>query len=248
MKKFWGFLNIGIVALFAGLAGISPLAVQGQPSPASGGGELDRLESGIRSASPRPAPVLISTGQHAYLGAFADDDAGHGVRVLSVHAGGPADQAGVHPQDLVVAAAGRKIRLLSELSTILNHLNPGDRLPLELLRGNQPLHVVALLAAVPGAAPAGQTAPPPLPMPLPGSGAARTESIIPPPPGDVVPPSVPTIPTVPEGPTLVLPGPPAVPPNNSQAQIDELRRRVEELEQKVQALERALAERPKKLP
>src|SRR5580658_9353185 len=124
MKKF---LGIGIVVLLAvELAGVSQVAAQG---------ELDRLESGIRMSNGQPAKTF-ATGRKAYLGAFADDEAGHGVRVLSVHAGSPADHAGLKAQDLVAAAAGHKIHFLSELTAILSSLAPGDHLSLELTRGN----------------------------------------------------------------------------------------------------------------
>ena len=139
MKKSWG---IGIVVLLAaGLGGISPAAAQG---------ELDRLESGIRTSNGPPV-ITVAAAQRVYLGAFADNEGGRGVRVLSVRPGGPADRAGVQPQDLIVAAAGRRIGLLSELSAILNSLNPGDRLALELLRGNRPLKAEVVLGTPPGA-------------------------------------------------------------------------------------------------
>ena len=116
MKKAW---SIGIVVLFAaGLGGTSPAAAQG---------ELDRLESGIRTSNGPPV-MAVAAPQRVYLGAVADNDAGRGVRVLSVRSGGPADRAGLQAQDLIVGAAGRKIHLLAELSAILNGLNPGDRL------------------------------------------------------------------------------------------------------------------------
>jgi hypothetical protein len=257
MKRhfYMGFLGLGIVALFFAVGEIAdaqdPAAV-----PPSGGGELDRLESGIRASNPgAPGPVAaVAPGQHVYLGARADDDAGHGVRVLSIHAGGPADQAGLMAQDLIVAAAGRKIHRLSELSTILNHLNPGDRLTLELLRGNQPLHVEAILSTPPAAAVMGGAIPP-----SPGQ-AARAESLPPPPSG--IPPlsSGPVIPPPPsspallppsEGPTFTVPNQPGAlnrpgTSNNQQAQIEELRRKVDQLDRRVQSLERALADPARK--
>ncbi len=229
MKKSWG---MGFVVLLA--AGLA------QTSPASAQSELERLESGIRSSNGQP-PTTFATPQHGYLGAVADDDAGHGVRVLSVRAGGPADRAGLHAQDLVVGAAGRKIHLLSDLTAVLSSLNPGDRLPLELFRGNRPLHIEVVLAAPPGAAPAVQPGMPPLP----GPGTGRSESI-PPPPGEVAPPPAPS-----DGPALLPPGnpfapnPQPVPPNSPQAQIDQLRQRVDQLERRVQELEHALAESQK---
>ena len=77
MNTAWG---IGIVVLLAvGLGRIAPVAAQG---------ELDRLESGIRISNSELA-TTVAAGQRVYLGAVADDDAGRGVRVLSVGAGGP---------------------------------------------------------------------------------------------------------------------------------------------------------------
>ena len=222
MKTAWG---IGIVVLFAaGLAGTSPVAAQG---------ELDRLESGIRNSN-GPAVVTVAATQRAYLGAFADNDIG-GVRVLSVPFGGPADRAGLHARDLIVAAGGRKIHLLSELLAVINGLNPGDRLSLEFVRGNQPLRTEVVVGAAPGTAQLGQGGVPPLP----GPGAGRTESI-PPPPGDVAPAPLP------EGPAFGVPSPQPVPANSPQAQIEQLRRRVDQLERRVEELEHALAESKRK--
>ncbi len=238
MKKA---LGIGIVVLLAaGIGGSSPAAAQG---------ELDRLESGIRASSGPPV-TPIGGPQRVYLGAMADNDAGRGVILLSVRSGGPADRAGLQAQDLIVGAAGRKIRVLSELTAILSRLNPGDRLAIEYLRGNKPLRAEVLLGAPPGAATPGPFGPPPLP----GLGAGRTEAI-PPPPGEAAvsppplapPPEAPALaaPT-PQGPAFGAPDAQPLPPNSAQGQIDELRRRVDRLERRVQELERALADAKRK--
>jgi hypothetical protein len=224
MKKVW---RIGIVVLLAaGLGGTLPAAAQGP---------LDRLESGIRAANGQPAAVPAT--QRVYLGAFADDDAGRGVRVLSVRGGGPADRAGLQPQDLIVAAAGRKIHFLSELTAILNSLAPGDRLVLEYDRGNRALRAEVILGASP-ARTAGA-------LPPSGPGAGRTESI-PPPPGEVAPPPSLQPPPSPEGPAFGAPSLPKIPTDPSQSRIEELQRRVDQLERRVQELERALAEPQRK--
>jgi len=219
MKKAW---TIGIVALVtSGLAA---------PSPAAGQGELERLELGIRASNGSLATAVSAT-QRVYLGARADSDIG-GIRILSVSSGGPADRAGLLAQDLVVGAAGHKTRSLAELSTILNGLNPGDRVALEILRGNRPLRTEVVLGT-----PLSATQPGSIPPPVPSVG--RTESI-PPPPGAASP--VPSL----EGPAISVPNARPVPPNNPQAQIDGLRRRVEQLERRVEELERALAESRRK--
>jgi hypothetical protein len=219
-----------VVLLAVELGGTSPLAAQG---------ELDRLESGIRAAN-GPAVRTAAAIPRVYLGARADNDV-NGVRVLSVAGGGPADRAGLQARDLVVGAAGRKIRSIEELSTVLGGFRPGDRLAIELLRGNQPLKVDIILAAAPGAAQAGTTLPP-----VPGMG--RTEAI-PPPPGEA--PLLPSPGDAPlalpsDGPAFGPPGMQPVAPNSAQAQIEDLRRRVDQLERRVLELERALKDAQKK--
>ena len=148
MKKTW---VIGIVMLLAaGLGGILYAAAQGP---------LDRLESDIRSSN--GPPVLRSPHPSgSILARLPTTTAGRGVKVLSVRPGGPADRAGLQPQDLIVRAAGRKIRLLSELSAILNGLNPSDHLSLEVMRGNRPLRIEVVLGTAPATLP--PAAPPPL--------------------------------------------------------------------------------------
>jgi hypothetical protein len=256
-------LGLGMAALLASGLGGTSLAV-GQAPP--GGSELERLESGIRSSGGQPAPIAAS--QRAYLGAVGDDDAGRGVRVLSVRKSGPADQAGLRTNDLVIAAAGHKIGSLADLTTILSNLNPGNRMVLDVLRGNRQLHMDVLLSELPGTATARRVAPPApgigrtdlIPLPPADSGShippppADATSHIPPPPADASshippPPGNPGLalpPPAQEGPMIALPNPQPAAANAQQAQIDELRRRVEELERKVQSLERALAETGRK--
>ena len=232
MKKI---LGIGIVALLAaGLGGTWPAAAQTE----SNRGPLDRLESGIRTANGPPV-TAAAAAPRVYLGAFADNDTGRGIRVLSVRPGGPADRAGLQPRDLVVAAAGHKIVLLSELTAILNGLNPGDHLSLDVVRGIRRLRLDVVLGAPPSTAQLGQpVAPPP-------TGPGHTESI-PPPPSDLAPPGLSPPAPAPEGPALNVPNLPKVPIDPSQTQIQELQRRVEQLERRVQELERALAESKRK--
>ncbi len=251
MKKAWG---IGIMVLLA--------AEVGRALPAAAQGELDRLESGIRNVNGQPVPAA-ATPQRVYLGAMADNNAGRGVILLSVRGGGPADHAGLKAQDLIVGAAGRKIRVLSELTAALNQLNPGDRLALEILRGNTPLKIEVLLGGSPAAAQPGPAIAPPPPgfvpgqaegiPPPPGETRLAPPPQAPPPPGETrlaPPPQAPPAPALlaptPEGPSILgVPDSQPVMPNSAQAQIEELRRRVDHLERKVQELERALADSKK---
>jgi hypothetical protein len=202
-------------------------------SPGMAQDVLGRLESDIRQGNGQPGTAAPAS-RRVYLGAIALDEVGRGVRIASVQNGGPAQHAGLQPQDLVVSAAGKRIQSLSELTAMLRGMNPGDRLLLEAMRGARRFRVEVVLSAPPGAAPPLQQ--PSLP-PSTGLGAGRTDTI-PPPPTDL------TLPAPAEGPALIVPQPAA--PNSPQAQIEELRRRVDQLERRVQELERQLAEAKKK--
>ena len=229
---------LGAVALCATLAAIHNAPAQGV---------LDRLESGIRGANGQPLPpstlppATVPLGQRSYLGAVADDSGGRGVRVLSVRTGGPADRSGLQPQDLVLGAQGRRLRQLTDLTTILAAMSPGDKLSLEIVRGNRPLHVDVMLGSPPGATEAPGLLPPGSPPPN-GLGAGKTEAI-PAPPPEGASSSPPLLPT-PEGPAFAVPSNipnQPVPINSPQAQIDALTRRVDQLERRIQELERELA-------
>ena len=62
------------------------------------------------------------------------------------------EQAGLQAQDIVVGAAGKPVQLLRELTAVLGRMNPGDKLPLEVVRGTRRMHIVVVLG-VPAAAP-----------------------------------------------------------------------------------------------
>ncbi len=207
--------------------------------PAAAQNVLGRLESDIRQANAQPA-ATATVAPKVYLGAIALDEAGGGVRITSIRSGGPAQQAGLQAQDLVVGAASKPIQLLRELTAILGGMNPGDKVPLEVVRGTRRMRIEVTLGAPPAAPQMpGQPTPPPS-----GLGAGRTEAI-PPPPGEL------PLPTPADGPALNVPAPPVAPPqptelNSPQSQIEELRHRVDQLEHRVQELEKALAETRKK--
>ena len=210
------------------------LTAAGVSAPATAQSVLGRLESDIRQANEQPA-ATATIPQKVYLGAIALDEAGGGVRITSVRKDGPAQQAGLQAQDLVVGAAGKRIQLLRELTTMFGSMNPGDRVPLEVVRGTQRMRIEVVLGAPPAAVQLGGH---PIPPPPGGLGAVRSETI-PPPPSDL------TLPSPADGPTLNVPTQP-VAPNSTQAQIEELRHRIDQLEHRVQELEKALADAKKK--
>ncbi|WP_210480777.1 S1C family serine protease [Naasia sp. SYSU D00948] len=69
-----------------------------------------------------------------------------GVAVLSVVEGGPADQAGIRPGDLLKAIDGEALRSPEELLGALRRQDPGDRVEVELRRGDDLETVTVTLA------------------------------------------------------------------------------------------------------
>jgi hypothetical protein len=228
--------------------------------PATAQNVLGRIESDIRQANGQPT-ATFTVAPKVYLGATALDNAGGGVRITGVRNGGPAQRAGLQTQDLVVGAAGKPVQVLSELTDMLGAMKPGDRVPLDIVRGTRRMRIEVVLGTQPGSpqSPAPQSTeqavpPPPsrlgatrsdtIPTPPTGAGAGRTDTI-PPPPGEL------PLPSPADGPALSAPVQPAAPiqpvaPNNAQVQIEELRHRVDQLERRVQELEKALQEARKK--
>jgi|DewCreStandDraft_5_1066085.scaffolds.fasta_scaffold00196_85 putative serine protease PepD len=60
-----------------------------------------------------------------------------GVPVVSVVPGGPADQAGLQPGDIIVGAGGRTVQTASDLMEILRSKRPGDKLDIRVWRRGQ---------------------------------------------------------------------------------------------------------------
>jgi hypothetical protein len=231
------------------------------PRLATAQSTLERLEEGIRAqagagveavppGTPAAPPALVPGrkapgGERPYLGAVVDEqnDRGKGVRVLVVRPGGPADRGGLRAQDLIVGAAGARVRQLSDLTAVINASSPGGKVALEVLRGTRPQRLeVTLGAQIPAVAAEAPAEAIPPPAAERGSGAATGPSLsmpgVPPPPPaapPVAPPQVPTPPSEIGG-----------PPMSDSARIEQLQRRVDTLERRVQELERALAEANKK--
>ena len=89
----------------------------------------------------RIAEQLIAEGrvEHAYLGVQLDGarSAADEARIVSTVAGGPADEAGLRAGDIVTKADGRAIQSGSDLRAAIDAKRPGDRLSLEVRRGDE---------------------------------------------------------------------------------------------------------------
>jgi len=62
-------------------------------------------------------------------------DRPRGAAVSSVDAGGPADKAGIRPEDIILSVNGRKIEQSSELPALIAGIKPGNSAELEVWRG-----------------------------------------------------------------------------------------------------------------
>ena len=91
-------------------------------------------------------PDLVRTGRSAepprpWLGMYTADREGRLV-VSGLASGGPAEQAGVHAGDLVVAVGGERVSSLAELFRGIWRLGPaGTEIPLTLARGGGPIYI-----------------------------------------------------------------------------------------------------------
>jgi len=89
---------------------------------------------------------LVRTGRSAdpprpWLGMYTADREGRLV-VNGLATGGPAERAGVHAGDLVVAVAGERVSSLAELFRGIWRMGPaGTEIPLTLARGGGPVYV-----------------------------------------------------------------------------------------------------------
>ena len=92
---------------------------------------------------------LVRTGRSAepprpWLGIYTADREGRLV-VNGVAAGGPAERAGVHPGDLVVAVGAKRVASLADFFRQMWRLGPaGTEIPLTLARGGAPVYVRVL--------------------------------------------------------------------------------------------------------
>ena len=95
----------------------------------------------VRSAA--PAPVAARTGSGVYLGSIPDMAAGdvRGLRLSGVRAGSPADSAGLRAGDVVVEFDGKTVADLQSYSDALYARQPGDLVPIVVLRSGERLRL-----------------------------------------------------------------------------------------------------------
>jgi membrane-associated protease RseP (regulator of RpoE activity) len=115
------------------------------------------------------APVENRPG---YLGLIGDAGA-NGVRVISVHEGGPAARAGFRENDVIVAIDGQRTSSLAEMTSVINARRGGDEVNFDVKRGDRAINIQATLGVLVSSesseSPAANTLPTPLPAAAPSS-------------------------------------------------------------------------------
>jgi len=81
--------------------------------------------------------------------ATSQDGTAGGTGIVAVTSGGPAEQAGLRPGDIIRAAAGTPTPDPQALAAVLAAAHPGDHLTLDITRGNQDLTVNLALGELP---------------------------------------------------------------------------------------------------
>jgi S1-C subfamily serine protease/photosystem II stability/assembly factor-like uncharacterized protein len=100
----------------------------------------------------RPADASAAA---AYVG-ISGEDAEEGVKVLAVGGEGPAEKAGVKPDDIIQAIGNKSITSNEQLLEEIRSRNPGDKVKLKLTRDGQPQEIELTLAERPAGAGGGR--------------------------------------------------------------------------------------------
>ena len=93
-----------------------------------------RVRSGFVGIGSQPVQIPAALREKAGLG---DQDTG--LMVVTVEAGGPAEQAGLLLGDVLVAFGGESVRDPSELRDLLGPERVGQATALRVIRGGEPL-------------------------------------------------------------------------------------------------------------
>jgi putative serine protease PepD len=135
--------------------------VIGIPTLAASDPQLGGAAPGIGFAIPSNtardiATQLIDNGKvvashRAYLGIRAANTGGAGVLVFEVGSGGPAANAGIKPDELIVSVAGKETPDLTTLAAVLADLSPGQTVPVKIERPDRTSATVQVtLGELPG--------------------------------------------------------------------------------------------------
>lgn len=92
----------------------------------------------VEAAAPPATPTPSAQPQEpAWLGVFTGDAIDGGVQLIAIVPGGPAQEAGLLPGDLLIRLDGRPVPDREAVEDLVRRFKPGDRLPAEILRGGR---------------------------------------------------------------------------------------------------------------
>jgi len=105
--------------------------------------EVAELSAEVRGPEfERRIEMMLPNVRRAMLGVnLGAEEAGGGVRVNGVSPGGPAAEAGVKAGDVIVAIEGKKVATGRELVKVMEDVESGQKVALELRRDGKPVKV-----------------------------------------------------------------------------------------------------------
>lgn len=145
------------IAVVVGLAGVRTAGAQSF---------LDKLKgtpkAGANSVLVKPA-AATSESSGVFLGLVGDDvgEGGQGVRVVSVRATGPAEQAGVRPDDVIKSLNEQAVGSLDEMAQALKGKQPGDKVAFQIDRKGKVQAILVTLGKKPNETPKAPSLSPP---------------------------------------------------------------------------------------
>jgi membrane-associated protease RseP (regulator of RpoE activity) len=108
-------------------------------------------------AAPVTGPTATASGALAYLGvrpAAQQPVGGKGVVISDVAPGGPADRAGLRPNDTITSIGGREVRTLQDLQAAIASHQAGETVEVTWSSGNTVITTSIQLSVRPASAPA----------------------------------------------------------------------------------------------
>lgn len=135
-------LVLAALLVAGGAWGLSTLLGSGQSAagPAIGSSPATTVES---------SPGTIESASAPWLGAQLESLPGGGVVIATVAPGGPADQAGLDPGDVISQIDNRPIGGLSDVTAAIGSNRAGDSVEVQVSRGSTILTTSVVLASGP---------------------------------------------------------------------------------------------------
>ena len=114
-------------------------------SPGPGSGSIGVNFSVTSNVTKRVMKQLIDTGsvKRAKIGIMFKINLDKGLFVIKeVKADGPAEIAGIKPEDIIIKINGRDIYLVEDMGKALDFVMPGDEIEIIILRGDETLKII----------------------------------------------------------------------------------------------------------